>query len=99
MIIAGYGWERSQGYIYVRAEYPLAIKRLQTAIREARRLGFLGSQICSAKFSFDVEIRIGAVHRVRGRNRAHRFHRRPAGHAAASTSISLPVWLVGNCPR
>jgi bidirectional [NiFe] hydrogenase diaphorase subunit len=59
MIIAGYAVGASQGYIYVRAEYPLAIKRLQTAIREARRLGFLGSQICSAKFSFDVEIRIG----------------------------------------
>ena len=59
MIIAGYAVGASQGYIYVRAEYPLAIKRLQTAIREARRLGFLGSQICNAKFSFDVEIRIG----------------------------------------
>ena len=59
MIIAGYAVGASQGYIYVRAEYPLAIKRLQTAIREARRLGFLGSQICNAKFSFDIEIRIG----------------------------------------
>ncbi len=59
MIIAGYAVGASQGYIYVRAEYPLAIKRLQTAIREARRLGFLGNQICNAKFSFDIEIRIG----------------------------------------
>jgi bidirectional [NiFe] hydrogenase diaphorase subunit len=59
MIVAGYAVGASQGYIYVRAEYPLAIKRLQTAIREARRLGFLGSQICNAKFSFDIEIRIG----------------------------------------
>ena len=59
MIIAGYAVGANQGYIYVRAEYPLAIKRLQTAIREARRLGFLGSQICNAKFSFDIEIRIG----------------------------------------
>jgi bidirectional [NiFe] hydrogenase diaphorase subunit len=59
MIIAGYAVGASQGYIYVRAEYPLAIKRLQTAIRESRRLGFLGSQICNAKFSFDIEIRIG----------------------------------------
>jgi len=60
MIIAGYAVGASQGYVYVRAEYPLAIKRLQTAIREARRLGFLGNQICNAKFSFDIEIRIGA---------------------------------------
>ncbi|MGB8580995.1 MAG: NADH-quinone oxidoreductase subunit NuoF [Candidatus Sulfotelmatobacter sp.] len=59
MIVAGYAVGASQGYIYVRAEYPLAIKRLQTAIREARRLGLLGSQICNTKFSFDIEIRIG----------------------------------------
>ncbi|MFZ0807037.1 MAG: NADH-quinone oxidoreductase subunit NuoF [Candidatus Sulfotelmatobacter sp.] len=59
MIIAGYAVGASQGYIYVRAEYPLAIKRLQSALREARRQGFLGSQICNAKFSFDIEIRIG----------------------------------------
>ena len=59
MIVAGYAVGANQGYIYVRAEYPLAIKRLQIAIREARRLGFLGSQICNAKFSFDIEIRIG----------------------------------------
>ncbi|MFZ0560684.1 MAG: NADH-quinone oxidoreductase subunit NuoF [Terriglobales bacterium] len=59
MIVAGYAVGASQGYIYVRAEYPLAIKRLQVAIREARRLGFLGSQICNTKFNFDVEIRIG----------------------------------------
>jgi bidirectional [NiFe] hydrogenase diaphorase subunit len=59
MIIAGYAVGANQGYIYVRAEYPLAIKRLQSALREARRLGFLGSQICNAKFSFDIEIRIG----------------------------------------
>jgi bidirectional [NiFe] hydrogenase diaphorase subunit len=59
MIIAGYAVEATQGYVYVRAEYPLAIKRLTTAIREARKLGFLGSQICNTKFSFDLEIRIG----------------------------------------
>lgn len=59
MIVAGYAVGANQGYIYVRAEYPLAIKRLQIAIRDALRLGFLGSQICNAKFSFDIEIRIG----------------------------------------
>jgi bidirectional [NiFe] hydrogenase diaphorase subunit len=59
MIIAGYAVGASHGYIYVRAEYPLAIKRLGTALRDARRLGFLGNQICNTKFSFDIEIRIG----------------------------------------
>ncbi len=59
MIIAGYAVGANYGYIYVRAEYPLAIKRLQIAIREARRLGFLGSQLCNTKFSFDIEVRIG----------------------------------------
>lgn len=59
MIISGYAVGASRGYIYVRAEYPLAIKRLTTAIRDARRLGFLGSQICNTKFNFDIEIRIG----------------------------------------
>ena len=59
MIIGGFAVGASRGYIYVRAEYPLAVKRLGTAIREARKLGFLGSQICNTKFNFDVEVRIG----------------------------------------
>jgi len=59
MIIAGYAVGAMRGYIYVRAEYPLAIKRLGIAIRDARRMGFLGSQICNTKFNFDIEIRIG----------------------------------------
>jgi len=59
MIIAGFAVGASRGYIYVRAEYPLAVKRLGIAIREARKLGFLGSQICNTKFHFDVELRIG----------------------------------------
>jgi bidirectional [NiFe] hydrogenase diaphorase subunit len=60
MAIAAYAVGASQGYIYVRAEYPLAVKRLEKAIREARHLGFLGSKICSTAFEFDVEIRLGA---------------------------------------
>jgi bidirectional [NiFe] hydrogenase diaphorase subunit len=59
MIIAGYAVGASHGYIYVRAEYPLALKRFSTAIREARKQGFLGTQICTTKFNFDVEVRIG----------------------------------------
>jgi bidirectional [NiFe] hydrogenase diaphorase subunit len=59
MIIAAYAVGANRGYIYVRAEYPLAVKRLGLAIRDARRLGFLGSQICNTKFDFDLEVRIG----------------------------------------
>ena len=60
MTIAAYAVGASRGYIYVRAEYPLAVKRLGTAIREARRLGFLGNDICGTSFSFDIELRLGA---------------------------------------
>jgi bidirectional [NiFe] hydrogenase diaphorase subunit len=59
MIVAGYAVGANRGYIYVRAEYPLAVKRLGIAIREARKFGFLGSQICNTKFNFDIEVRIG----------------------------------------
>ncbi|HYA61638.1 MAG TPA: NADH-quinone oxidoreductase subunit NuoF, partial [Candidatus Sulfotelmatobacter sp.] len=59
MILGGFAVGASRGYFYVRAEYPLAVKRLGIAIRDARKLGFLGSQICNTKFSFDVEVRIG----------------------------------------
>jgi bidirectional [NiFe] hydrogenase diaphorase subunit len=60
MAIAAYAVGASQGYIYVRGEYPLAISHLQTAIRQAKRLGLLGSQIFDATFDFKIEIRIGA---------------------------------------
>lgn len=60
MAIAGYAIGAQQGYIYVRAEYPLAIERLQIAIAQAREYGFLGKNILGTNFSFDIEIRIGA---------------------------------------
>ncbi|MFM2062892.1 MAG: hypothetical protein RLZZ507_2562 [Cyanobacteriota bacterium] len=60
MAIAAYAIGATQGYIYVRAEYPIAIKRLETAIRQAQRLGLLGSQIFESPFDFKIEIRIGA---------------------------------------
>ena len=60
MMIAAFAVGASEGYIYVRAEYPLAIKRLKTAIRQAERLGLLGSNICSTRFNFKVELRLGA---------------------------------------
>jgi bidirectional [NiFe] hydrogenase diaphorase subunit len=60
MLIAAFAVGASEGYIYVRAEYPLAIKRLRTAIRQAERLGLLGSGICGTRFSFHVDLRLGA---------------------------------------
>jgi bidirectional [NiFe] hydrogenase diaphorase subunit len=60
MAIAAYAVGASQGYIYVRGEYPLAISHLQTAIRQAKRLGLLGSQIFESPFDFKIELRIGA---------------------------------------
>jgi len=60
MAIAGYAIGAQQGYIYVRAEYPLAIERLQIAIAQAKEYGFLGQNILGSNFSFDIEIRIGA---------------------------------------
>jgi bidirectional [NiFe] hydrogenase diaphorase subunit len=60
MAIAGYAVGANYGFIYVRAEYPLAVKRLRTAIRQAQRAGLLGSNIGGTPFSFNVEIRLGA---------------------------------------
>ncbi len=60
MLIAAYAVGASEGYIYVRAEYPLAIKRLKTAIRQAERLGLLGTNICGTGFNLRIELRLGA---------------------------------------
>ena len=60
MAIAGYAVGASQGFIYVRAEYPLAIDRLRLAIKQAERLGLLGNRIFESEFNFRIDIRIGA---------------------------------------
>ncbi|TVQ22405.1 MAG: NADH-quinone oxidoreductase subunit L [Leptolyngbya sp. DLM2.Bin15] len=60
MAIAGYAIGANHGYIYVRAEYPLAIQRLQKAIQQAKKYGLLGSQIFDSAFDFKIDIRIGA---------------------------------------
>jgi len=60
MIIAGYAVGASQGLIYVRAEYPQAVRRSQEAIAEARKMNFLGENILELGFNFDIEVRIGA---------------------------------------
>jgi NADH:ubiquinone oxidoreductase, NADH-binding (51 kD) subunit len=60
MAIAGFAIGASQGYIYVRAEYPIAVKRLTVAIGQAREYGLLGDNILGTGFKFDLEIRLGA---------------------------------------
>ena len=60
MAIAGYAIGSDQGYIYVRAEYPIAIHRLQVAIKQAREYGLLGKDIFGTGFNFDIDLRFGA---------------------------------------
>lgn len=60
MAIAAYAVGANQGYIYIRAEYPIAVKRLQIAIDQAKEYGLLGEHIFDTDFSFDLEIRLGA---------------------------------------
>ncbi|MBQ2625378.1 MAG: NADH-quinone oxidoreductase subunit NuoF [Kiritimatiellae bacterium] len=60
MTIAGYAIGASKGFIYIRAEYPLAIHRLEVAIAQAHELGLLGDDILGSGFSFDIELRFGA---------------------------------------
>lgn len=60
MAIAGYAIGANQGYVYVRAEYPIAVKRLQIAIKQAREQGLLGKNILGSGFDFDMDLRLGA---------------------------------------
>lgn len=60
MTIAGYAIGASQGYIYVRAEYPIAVNRLEIALQQAREYGLLGENILDTGFNFDIQLRLGA---------------------------------------
>jgi NADH-quinone oxidoreductase subunit F len=70
MIIAGYGIGAEQGYIYVRAEYPLAIERIQIALKQAKEVGLLGDNVLGSSFGFHVEIAAGAGAFVSGEETA-----------------------------
>lgn len=59
MMLAGYACGASNGYIYVRAEYPIAVEKLNKAIKQARKHGILGNKIANTNFSFDIEVRLG----------------------------------------
>ena len=60
MTIAGYAIGSNQGYIYVRAEYPIAVDRLKKAVEQSREYGFLGKNIFDSGFDFDIDVRLGA---------------------------------------
>ena len=60
MAIAGYAIGANQGYIYIRAEYPIAVKRLEYCYKTGKEYGLLGNNIFGTDFSFDLEIRLGA---------------------------------------
>ncbi len=60
MLIAGYAVGATHGYIYIRAEYPLAIERLKKAIKQARERGYLGKNVFGTEYSFDIDLRMGA---------------------------------------
>lgn len=60
MIIGAYAIGANQGYVYIRAEYPLAVERLKRAIKQARSRGYLGKGIFGTKFDFDIDIKLGA---------------------------------------
>ena len=88
MTIGGYAIGADQGYIYIRAEYPLAIKRLQIAIEQAREHGLLGKNILGTGFSFDIEHPAGRRRvRLRRGDRADRLHRGQARHAAPPAAL------------
>lgn len=60
IMIAGYAIGANQGYIYVRAEYPIAVDRLKVAIMQAKEYGILGKNIFGTNFNFDIDVRLGA---------------------------------------
>lgn len=60
MALAAYAVGATEGYMYVRAEYPLAVKRLKAAIKQAEKVGLLGNEICGTTFNFRIDVRLGA---------------------------------------
>jgi len=103
MAIAGYAVGADQGYLYVRAEYPLAISRLQIAIRQAKQHGLLGNGLFESTFNFDVDIRIGAGAFVCGEETAlmasvegHRGQPRPRPPFPAESGLWGCPTLINN---
>ena len=103
MAIAGYAIGSKQGYIYVRAEYPIAVHRLQVAIGQAKEYGLLGKNILDTGFDFDIEIRLGAGAFVCGEETAlmtsiegHRGEPRPRPPFPAIKGLFAKPTLLNN---
>ncbi len=99
MCIAGYAIGSDQGYIYVRAEYPLAVKRLEIALRQAREKGLLGRKLLGTDFIFNIEIRWSRVLLSVGGNfliRQSKFAREPRPRPAFSAVQGLGKALLIN---
>jgi len=95
LIISGYAVGSEQGYIYVRAEYPLAIKRLQKGIEDARAYGLLGKDILGSGFNFDIEISPGAGAFVCGESTALMYSiegKRGMPRAKPPRSVEAGLW-------
>ena len=96
MAIAGYAVGANQGFIYVRGEYPVAIRRLERAIRQAERQGVLGRAHLRHTVPVpDRHSRRRRRLRVRRRDRAHRVHRRRPGRPSSTATLSCRVRTVG----
>lgn len=103
MTIAGYAIGANQGYIYVRAEYPIAVQRLENAIFQARELGLLGTNLFDSGFDFDIDIRLGAGAFVCGEETAlmnsiegHRGEPRPRPPYPAQEGLWGKPTLINN---
>ena len=95
MIIAGYAIDAHEGFIYIRAEYPLAIERLKIALAEARKLGFLGEKILGSNYSLTVEIAEGAGAFVAGESTALMYAiegKRSMPRARPPRSVKAGLW-------
>ena len=95
MAIAGYAIGASIGCVYIRAEYPLAINRLQIAIKQARECGLLGENILNTGFNFDIQIKYGAGAFVCGEETAliHSIEGE-RGEPTKQTSIPSRIWIM-----
>ncbi len=103
MTIAGYAIGADQGYIYVRAEYPIAVKRLEIAVKQAREYNLLGKNIFDTGFNFDIELRLGAGAFVCGEETAlmtsiegHRGEPRPKPPFPAVSGLWKKPTLLNN---
>ena len=103
MTIAGYAIGAQEGYIYVRAEYPIAVERLNIAIKQAREYGLLGNNILGSGFNFDIHIRLGAGAFVCGEETAliasiegHRGEPRPKPPFPANSGIFQKPTVINN---